>query len=251
MIILVTVIMPVSLGDEIGVKSHDIEITTEDNRLSIIENINLSGLTNETNELTLWIQQNSQDIELLIDDEEYIYYNREGNEIICNISSIRESMNIYTQVVLSYTLNKDIKEFEKTLKYTTDQISVLYDRNKIFTENNLQSDISFTLMLYKPSETPLSGYMIMFIILLVILLIVSTFYSFRKQKAVKIKDIVNESEELLQAKKTLLMASLKDIEKQHRGKKISDDTYHKLKNYYKQQAVDAMKKLDDIESKLK
>ena len=61
--------------------------------------------------------------------------------------------------------------------------------------------------------------------------------------------MVNESEELLQAKKTLLMTSLKDIEKQHRGKKISDDTYHKLKNYYKQQAVDAMKKLDEFESK--
>jgi len=47
------------------------------------------------------------------------------------------------------------------------------------------------------------------------------------------------------------MEILKDIEKQHRAKQISDDTYHKLKEQYKHEAVDAMKKLEDVKSKVK
>jgi len=65
----------------------------------------------------------------------------------------------------------------------------------------------------------------------------------------KIKDIAGESEELLNTKKMLLMSFLKDIEKQHRSKQISDDTYHKLKERYKQEAVEAMKQLEDLKSK--
>ena len=47
------------------------------------------------------------------------------------------------------------------------------------------------------------------------------------------------------------MEVLKDIEKQHRAKKISDDTYHKLKDQYKQDAVETMKQLEDMSSKVK
>ena len=46
------------------------------------------------------------------------------------------------------------------------------------------------------------------------------------------------------------MSILKDIEKQHRSKQISDDTHHKLKEYYKQQAVEIMRKLEDKESEV-
>ena len=47
------------------------------------------------------------------------------------------------------------------------------------------------------------------------------------------------------------MSLLKDVEKQHRAKQISDDTYHKLKEQYKQQAVETMKKLEDTKSEIK
>jgi ribosome recycling factor len=42
------------------------------------------------------------------------------------------------------------------------------------------------------------------------------------------------------------MSLLKDLEKQYRAKEISDDTYHKLKEQYKQETVETMKKLDDM-----
>jgi hypothetical protein len=57
---------------------------------------------------------------------------------------------------------------------------------------------------------------------------------------------VVESEDTLTTKKTLLLSLLKDLEKQYRGKAISDETYNKIKDEYKQQAVDTMKKLDDL-----
>ncbi len=89
------------------------------------------------------------------------------------------------------------------------------------------------------------------ILLLLVLIVVLVAYAFRKQKSTKIKQTASETEELLSTKKTLLMSLLKDIEKQHRSKKISDDTYHKLKEQYKQEAVNTMKKLEDTKSKVK
>jgi hypothetical protein len=67
----------------------------------------------------------------------------------------------------------------------------------------------------------------------------------RKQRTKAKKSIV-ESEETLTTKKALLLSLLKDVEKRHRSKDISDETYNKLKEEYKQQAVDVMKKLEDI-----
>ena len=72
----------------------------------------------------------------------------------------------------------------------------------------------------------------------------------KKQKSPKIREAAVASEELLTTKKALLMSLLKDIEKQHRSKEISDDTYHKLKERYKQEAVEAMKQLEDMKSKV-
>ena len=72
----------------------------------------------------------------------------------------------------------------------------------------------------------------------------------KKQQSPKTKETAAASEELLTTKKELLMSLLKDIEKKHRAKGISDDTYHKLKERYKQEAVEAMKQLEDMKSKV-
>ena len=79
---------------------------------------------------------------------------------------------------------------------------------------------------------------------MVIILIASTLLLMRKQRTKAKKSIV-ESDETLATKKALLLSVLKDIEKKHRSKDISDDTYNKLKEEYKQQAVEVMKKIDD------
>jgi hypothetical protein len=77
------------------------------------------------------------------------------------------------------------------------------------------------------------------------MLIVLGLFLIKKQRNKdKIKTV--DTKETLETKKTLLLSLLKDIEKQHRAKKLSDETYNKLKEEYKQQAVEAMRKLEDI-----
>ena len=79
---------------------------------------------------------------------------------------------------------------------------------------------------------------------MIILIIVSFIRPSKKTKTTKKKEATAESEELLTTKKALLMEVLKDIEKQHRAEKISDDTYHKLRDQYKQEAVETMRTLE-------
>ena len=239
-------------GKDVNTETHQIIISREGNIISVKESLTMCGTSNETySTIKFWTCTESQDINVLVSNNEVQYEPYGNNEYIFDISSFNITKDSSIQLTITYSLNKDIEEFEKILIYNTTDLSVEFDENKIYSGKNLVSGNSFTLLLYEPSETPVSWYIIVFIILLVILLAVSTLYSFRKQKSSKIKDIASESEELLNAKKTLLMSILKDIEKQHRSKQISDDTHHKLKDYYKQQTLETMKKLEDIKSEIK
>jgi len=249
----IIVVVPIATvyGEDIDTKTHKIVIKTEDDAISVEESLTIQGESNETYEtIKFWVQSEAKNINILVNNNP-ISYTSIDDEYTCNISSFNITTDTLIQATISYTMGKDIEEFKKTIVRDTASISIEFDENEIYTGKDLQSNASFTLKLYKPTETPLSWYIVVFIVLLVILLIVSTLHSFKKQRSLKIKDIVGESEELLNTKKMLLMSLLKDIEKQHRSKKISDDTYHKLRGQYKQQAVETMKKLEDMESKIK
>jgi hypothetical protein len=234
----------------LAVSQHAVTITTMDNKLVVKETVLVTDYNPEDTLFTYWLQENVADVSIQINGTD-VYYTTMGNEYNCNLSGLLPSTTSGFTMVISYDLPKEATMFTKTLLTNTTQFTVTFDTTQLYSADDLSAGSSFSLRLYEPQEPPLQGYMILFIVLLVILLIVSTFYSFRKQKAAKLQDIMNESTELLQAKKQLLLTTLKDIEKQHRSKKISDDTYHKLKDYYKQQAVDAMRKLDDMESEHK
>ena len=83
------------------------------------------------------------------------------------------------------------------------------------------------------------------VVLLVIIIIVTSYYAFIKRKNGKGRKRSLESSEMLETEKTLLLTLLKEIEKMHRSQKISDDSYHKLKTYYKNQTVEIMSALED------
>jgi len=237
-------------GGNINTETHQIVISKENDTISIKESFTIRGTSNETYDtIGFWISDNAMDINVLVSNNEVQFIPTGNNEYICNISSFNITENSSMQLIITYGMDKQIKEFEKKLTYNTSSISVVFDENKIYGGNDLEYGAFFTLLLYEPTETPVSWYIIVFIMLLLILLAVSTLYSFRKQKTSK-RDIINESEELLSAKKTIFMSILKDIEKQHRSKQISDDTHHKLKEHYKQQAVEIMRKLEDKESEV-
>ena len=233
-------------------ETHTITISTEGDSLSVSESLTVQGSSGDTyNNITFWIYSGAENINILINNNEPDEITISENEYICNISDFAIPMNATMDVTITYTLGKDVEEFTKTVIHTTNLLSVTFDGNTIYTAENLAEGSSFTLELYKPTEAPLSWYIIIFIALLIILLVVTTLYAFKRQKSTTIKSVAGKSEELLSTKKALLMSLLKDIEKQHRSKQISDDTYHKLKEEYKQQAVDTMKKLEDISSEVK
>jgi hypothetical protein len=248
--IAITMFIPTSMayGEELNAKTHNIVINTGDNALTVTETITINGKSNQTYDIIkFWVQSEAQNINVIFFKTQRISSTGVGNNTYaCNISSFNIKMDSEIQVDISYTLSKDIKNFKKTMIRNTSTLTVEFDKNNILEEDNLKAGTYFSLQLYKPTETPVSWYIIVSIILLVILLVVTTVYSFRKQRLSKIKEIAGESEELLNTKKMLLMSILKDIEKQHRAKQISDDTYNKLKEQYKQQAVDTMKKLEEM-----
>ena len=237
----------ITYGDELNAETHNIVINTDDNVLTVKETITIDGESNQTYDIIkFWVQSEAQNIDVIISNNQVSSTPIGNNTYACNISSFNIRMNSEIQAEISYTLSKDIKNFKKTIIRNTSTLTVEFDKNIILGEENLKSDTYFSLQLYKPTETPISWYIIISISLLIILLVVSTAYLFRKQKLSKVKEIAGESEELLNTKKLLLMSILKDIEKQHRAKQVSDDTYNKLKDIYKQQAVETMKKLEDM-----
>jgi len=248
----IVVISAVSVsGEDLNTETHDIVISAGGDSISVEEILTIKGDSNETYGIVrFWVQDGAEDVDILVNSQKPLC-NSSGNYYICNMSHLNITMDTSIQVAISYTLGKDVEEFTKTLTRDTNSTSVKFNDNEIFSGDDMASGTSFTLLLYKPAETPLAWYVVVVIVLLVVLLVVFTLYSLRKQKSSKIKEIAIESEELLNTKKTLLMSLLKDVEKQHRAKQISDDTYHKLKEQYKQQAVETMKKLEDTKSEIK
>lgn len=230
---------------------HEITITTQTEFLFVNEVLTIQGETNASYDtLTVWVQSDANNVDILVNSNTPSSITENGSEYICNISSLGILEEDSTQVKITYELDKNV-EFTKKVVRSTNSISVIFDQEEIFTATNYESGSSFTLQLYKPTEQTLNWFYTVLILLLLLLVVVLVAYAFRKQKTTKIKKTAGESEELLNTKKALLMELLKDIEKQHRAKQISDDTYHKLKEKYKQEAVETMKQLEDITSKVK
>ena len=240
------------------VSAYDLGVTTEqqiitisicDKGLDVVENIKV---TNEAYEnatsLRFWIQQEAFDIEILA-VESGVYLSSLINDNIweCNLS--KHNLSISPEdtfdIRLTYTLLTDTQYFVKTILYDTAYLTITYEEDELYRgEHNTESN-SVRILLHRPTETLVNIVYIIIIFLLVVILIASTLLLMRKQRT-KAKKAIVESEETLTTKKALLLSLLKDVEKKHRSKDISDETYNKLKEEYKQQAVDVMKKLEDI-----
>ena len=245
------------------VHSYDVGITTE--RQAIVISISDSGLDVEENikvtnaayvnitSVKFWIQQDAFDVEILAvgsgDLLSSIVIGSNTRE--CNLSQYNLSLTHgdTLDIRLTYTLPTDTKYFVKTILYDTTSLSVTYGSDELYRGEHLvyygTESNSVQILLHIPTEAPVNIVYIIVIFLLVVLLVASTLLLMRKQRKKAKKSIV-ESEETLSTKKTLLLSFLKDVEKKHRAKDISDETYNKLKEEYKQQAVNVMKKLEDI-----
>jgi len=243
-------------GQDINTSTYVINIATnEDDSFSVTESLTVDVTSSNT--LVFWIQDGATNVSILINSETIEPESIVGNSYSCNTSGLD-----IASIQVTYILDESTSGFVKTFQYNTTSITISFDGREIYTGSSITAGSSLNVTLQKPVtsvktetftttkyEVPTWYYLI--IVVLIILVLLSFVFPSKKQKTTKKKETTTGSEELLSTKKTLLMEILKDIEKQHRAKQISDDTYHKLKEQYKQEAVEAMKKLEDVKSKVK
>jgi len=249
-IVIILSILPLTVhAQNLDAVNHEITFTTQDDEnIGIKELIILQSNTNETiNNLDFWIQNGANNVVILVNDTVYTYINDETRYSI-NISNM--DIKIGEQIIaeITYILDKNTQNFEKKLLQNTYSITVTYDDKILYSGINSARGSQLTIPIYKTVETPKESIYIYYIVIIVLLvsILIIFIYSLRLRKTPKIKEILSTTEELLTTKKSLLMSLLKDLEKQYRAKEISDDTYHKIKEQFKQEAIETMKKLDDM-----
>lgn len=249
--LILSVLIPISSAYDIGVttEQHLIDISIAETGLIVEENIRL--INNEYENVTtlrFWIQQNIDEVKILnTESGEYLSsIIVDSNIWECNLTKHNFSL-LPEQIIdirLTYILPTDTKHFIKTFIYDSDSLEITYEDSVLFLGEKIREPHSIQILLHHPTEAPVNIVYILAIFILVIVLIASTLFLMRKQRK-KVKKSIVDSTETLTTKKALLLSILKDIEKKHRAKDISDETYHKLKDEYKQQAVEVMKKIED------
>ncbi len=225
------------------IQNHSTAISTIDDTYSVEEKITLS----QTSEIIdFYIQSDINDLSIYINNTDIDYSKISDNRYQVNYSSGLEKEKTILTITYSFSKNKAM-EYSKEFLYNTSQFSVTLDNQNIASYENIIAGTS--ILIHFPEEQDTSKSLNLFstilIGLLVVLLIVTTTYSLRKRGNGKQRNRGVESSELLTTEKALLMNVLKEVEKKHRDKKISDDTYQKLKSHYKQQTVDIMSSLED------
>ena len=249
-IIIMFIISPFTVqAQNLVAVNHEITCTTKDD-----ENIEINELiifqlnTNESIYiLDFWIQDGADNVDITVNDTVFTYINDETRYSI-NISTLEIKTGDQITVEISYILDKNTKNFEKKLFYNTFSIKITFDDKILYSGINNAKGAQLTIPFYKTVETQKGSIFIYYIIIAVLLIVILMIfiYTIRLRRKPKTKEIIGATEELLTTKKSLLMSLLKDLEKQYRAKDISDDTYHKIKEQYKQETIETMKKLDNM-----
>ncbi|MFO7677321.1 MAG: hypothetical protein R6V50_02935 [Thermoplasmatota archaeon] len=252
-LLVATTILPLAQASENGIETdiHTITLSISGSGIEVIENLKISALSPEFTHFQFWIQQDASNIELFAVDAgiPLTFTILDSSTRECNLSkfNLTLSQNQTIDLRLSYTLPTQTREFVKKVFYPTNLLTITYQNNELYRgeykRQTIDQPSSLRILLHQPTEAPVNIMYIILIFILVVILIASTLLLMRKQRR-NIKKSVTESEEVLKSKKALLLSVLKDVEKKHRAKEISDATYTKLKEDYKQQAVDVMKKLE-------
>ena len=251
LILAIVAIFMIILGSAMLVNGQeiDIELSEEDDTIDVFETYTFDSYENEI--ISFWIQSGHSDISITI-NESVITVSPNNNVYSVNISEYNITSGFVVDV--KYSLAKNIDSFEKKLQYDTTELIIKLDEKQIYSGTNLNAQSQIDIALQKQSQTEpttvetIPNWVYAIIAVLLIMLLAVFFFSKRSGPASassKIDENKTASKEYLTTKKSLLMETLKEIEKKHRSKKISDETYNKLKGRYKQEAVETMKKLED------
>lgn len=245
LIIIITSFLLLAIPTTIAhtVTEQEISITTIDDTYTVEEKVIIEQ-SQET--ISFFVQSGINDLSVIINNTNIDVTETGENEYQINYSKGLGQDSTTLIITYSYP-EQSSKMFSKEFLYNTSTLTVTLDQRNLASYEGINKGQSLTL--YLPDEQDATQSINLFttilIGLLVVLLIVTTIYGLKKRKnGLKRKRDIDSSE-LLTTEKSLLMNLLKEIEKRHRDKKISDETYEKLKTHYKQQTVDIMSNLED------
>ncbi|MDG6219254.1 MAG: hypothetical protein QCI00_07420, partial [Candidatus Thermoplasmatota archaeon] len=224
--------------------SHDVTITSIDDIFSVEEQL----LIRQENATILFnVPSSASDVSVIINESDIPITPVDETTYRFNYSEGVQQNKTVMSLTYSYSKKDTVMIFEKEFNHDTTEFTITFDRQRVVSleDINAGSIISIQIPEDQATRTSINVFTTILIVLLVVLVIVSTVYGFKKRKYDSQRNRNLESKEVLSIEKSLLMNVLKEIERKHRDQKISDETYQKLKSYYKQQTVEIMSNLED------
>lgn len=238
----------------VGVNWDKVTVSLANQGLQVKEEIKVTNQDQgNATLLRFWFQQDAQDVKIIADQSgKELIPLITGNIRTCNLTEVNLTIQpgAVFDIQVTYLLPTATQYFEISLLYKTTLLTVTYQESshqqELFHGEQLLADSQNTLrvLLHKPTEASLDISIIVIVFLIVVIVLASLLLLLKKQRA-KTKKSQVESKETLTIKKTLLLSLLTDLEKQYRAQAISNETYTKVKDEYKAQAVNVMKQLDD------
>lgn len=240
--------MIIPTSPSIESSNHTIEIKEVNNSYQVKEHIIIeSSILTNSSQYQFLLSSTAEEDELTIIIDNIKLSNPQHTDSVYQLDINKRSTDQDSVIIdLTYYLPLSTVYFDKTFLESTSNVKISFEDSDIFESNIQTEDAEIQIKLVRPIQPDsFNLYTIMLIVLLVIIIIVTSYYAFIKRKNGKDRKRSLESFEMLETEKTLLLTLLKEIEKMHRSQKISDDSYHKLKTYYKNQTVEIMSALED------
>ena len=235
-----------SYNNDIQIRKYFVNVTTNKEYFSISEKIffEIKNGTFSDKTIFVFVQDAAESISASISDKIVnLSKTMDGENYYINLSNYNISTATF-KLDINYMLPCSVNFITKKTLYTTGEILVTLDNKLIFnSKNTLPNAIIKVVLPTEKKDFSLWYYIAYVAVIALIGCVVILLVSYLKGKSKK-EEI--DTPEILELKKKLLLDSLKELEKEYRSKKISDHTYTRLREEYKSQAVDVMKKLDEI-----
>lgn len=239
-VVFIQVLVLVSLlsyqASALDIKSYDISLDKTADVYRVNEQISVER-GNDTVVL-IWIQGEAKDLDVRIDNSK-ANFSKSENIYRINLTDMSE-----LKITISYTLPRYAGMFRKYIYYRCKVFSAKLDGSIIYQGTNLSEGNYLSFSIEERVVERENLYMYTSLILLLALIVV-LLYSVRSRGRFEKKDI--ESPEVLKVKKDLLMNVLKDIEKRYRSKELSEDAYNILKEDFKRETVNIVRRLEETE----
>ena len=219
----------------IEIKSYDISLEKTDKGYDVTEHLVVEG-NNDTN-VIVWIQGEADGVSVEANGSK-TNFSVSGNLYSINLTGLKNP-----DISIHYCLPESTEKFMKQVLYQCKELTVKLDGEVIYQGVNLTegSYISFSI---KERVTERTNYYMYSTLFLLLILVIVLAYSVRSKKKMEKRE--SESTELLEAKKELLMNVLKEIEKRYRSKELSEDIYNRLKEDFKRETVNIVRKLEEM-----